>query len=89
MVLPEVYPSNWVALRTIDAADLTAGHLVEIAVQDSDFGAPGGLARGVGRGAQVLRGRRGDHAGLCGVVVVVDDVTELVHELGDDVGAHP
>ncbi len=37
----------------VDAADLAGGHFVEIGVEDADLGAPGGLARGVGRGAQV------------------------------------
>ena len=65
------------------------GTSLEILVQDPDFGAAGGRARGVGRGAQVLRRRRRDHAGLGGVVVVVDDVAELIHELDHDVGTHP
>src|SRR6185312_9283457 len=82
-------PVELCGVADIDAADLTAGHFVEITVQDSYFSAPSGLARSVGRGTEVLRGRRGDHAGLCGVVVVVDDVTELIHELGDDIGTHP
>ena len=49
----------------------------------------GGFARGVRRGPQVGGRRGGDHAGFGGVVVVVDDVAELVHEPGDDVGPHP
>ena len=48
-----------------------------------------GFSRGVRRGAQVGGRRGGDHAGFGGVVVVVEDVAELVHEPGDDVGAHP
>ena len=72
-----------------DLSDLAGGYLGEIGVEDADLGAHGRPARRVGRGAQVGRCGGGDHAGLGGVVVVVDDVAELVHELDDDVRAHP
>ena len=68
--------------------DFAGRQLGEILVQNADFGAACRLARGVGRGPQVWRSRGGDHAGLGGVVVVVDDVAELIHEAGHDVGAH-
>src|SRR6202012_2367352 len=72
-----------------DLTDFTGGHLFEIVVEYSYFGPDRGLARGVRRCPQVDGGGGGDHAGFGGVVVVVDDVAELVHEPGDDVGTHP
>jgi hypothetical protein len=73
----------------VDAAHRAGGQFVEFRVQDPDFGSTRGPARGLGRRPQVGRCGGGDHAGLGGVVVVVDHVTELVHERGDDVGPHP
>ena len=72
-----------------DLADLSVGHLAVVGGEDAQLGTVGGSARGVRRRAQVCGGGGGDHARFGGVVVVVDDVAELVHEGGDHVRAHP
>src|SRR5205085_1275345 len=65
-----------------DLADLSGGHRAMVAVENANLGAYSGFSRSVGRGAQIRRCRGGDHAGFGGVVVVVEDVPELVHEFG-------
>ena len=72
-----------------DLADFATRRHLELFVKNSNFRAVHGLSGGFRCCSQVL-GRSGrDHARLCGVVIVVDHVAELVHERGHHLGPHP
>ena len=72
-----------------DPADLALGHVPPLVVDDAQVGADDRAAGGVGRDPQVGGGGRADQAGLGGVVAVVDDVAEAVHERESRRPAHP
>ena len=73
----------------VDTADLAGGKFAQFSVENQEFSSAGRSTCGVRGSTQVLRSGGGDHSGFGGVVVVVDDVAETVHELYDDVRAHP